>query len=401
MSELSPRLATLRRQGREWAGDLRDHAFAASHDPSTAARIADLPLLSVLARLPAPAAFGGVPLIIDGEQYNLASALERAVFLEEAAWGDLGLVLSAPGSLLAGAMVEELADETQREWFYERLLRERTWTFLAMTEPGHGSDGAGLRTALSTDPAGDGYLLTGEKRYVGNATRGRIGVAVARTAPGPLGICSVLVDGPAGGFSAAPIRTVGLDGVLGSLVFDAVPIPADRLLGRHLPASRRGILGWTRAFTVLRVIVAAMAVGLSQAALDYVRTHRSMLRSDERQRLGLFSARIESLRALIRHAAAAIDAGSEPGPLASAVKLRAAGLAEEVTLGALAFFGPGARLEHPLLDKWARDARGVECMEGTSNIQRMVVAGALLRGAIGPLSAVDRTPATLYQEAHV
>jgi acyl-CoA dehydrogenase len=89
--------------------------------------------------------------------------------------------------------------------------------------------------------------------------------------------------------------------------------------------------------------------------------------------------------------AIAVDRDPTQGHLASAAKAGAARLAERVTLAALEFFGPGSRLEHPMLDKLARDARAVEHMEGTTNIQRLIVFGGLIRGGFDPAAAQPRS----------
>jgi alkylation response protein AidB-like acyl-CoA dehydrogenase len=78
-----------------------------------------------------------------------------------------------------------------------------------------------------------------------------------------------------------------------------------------------------------------------------------------------------------------VDADPADGALASAAKARAARLAEDVTLSALEFFGTGARLENPLLDKLARDARGLEFMEGTGHVHRLLVSHHVIRGRRG------------------
>ncbi|OPG03920.1 acyl-CoA dehydrogenase [Streptomyces sp. GKU 895] len=393
MTDLDP-WRPLREQARVWAAELRRHALRAERDPDAVRLLAGLELPRRLATLCIPAEFNPSPLTVDGRRYDLTRAADQVVLFEEAAWGDLGLVLAAPGCLLSGAMVARLGDRAQQEWFYGRLTEHRpTWTFLAMTEPAHGSDGAGVETAL-TSVAGDaaGYRLSGTKTYIGNAARAAVGVVVARTGAGPLGVRSVLVDAAAPGFTTGHLPTVGLAGVLGTMTFDRVEIPCDRLLGSHLPATRRGMWGWVTAFNVLRAVVAAMGVGLARAAYDYVREHRPSLHGTERYRLEVIAGRIESVRRLTHRAAAAVDRDPGEGMLASAAKAGAARLAEEVTTEALTFFGPGARLEHPLLDKWARDALGVEYMEGTSNIQRLNVAGALLRGGLA--SAGEPTAAT-------
>ena len=177
--------------------------------------------------------------------------------------------------------------------------------------------------------------------------------------------------------------TVGLRAArLSAISLDGVAVPHERILGQHLPASRRGMRAVVATFNQLRPGVAALAVGTAEAALNYVREHRQTLRPAERDDLDQFSGRINATRQLVHRAAAAVDADPADGLLASAAKAKAAQLAEQATLFALGFFGPGARLDHPGLDKLIRDARGLEFMEGTSTVQKVMLAQGYLRGRL-------------------
>ncbi|MEV4337045.1 acyl-CoA dehydrogenase family protein [Streptomyces sp. NPDC049590] len=205
----------------------------------------------------------------------------------------------------------------------------------------------------------------------------------ARSRPGPLGITAVLVDTDEPGFQAEPLQMIGLRGArISSIVMDRVPIPEDRFLGRHLPPTRRGVWAFVQTFNLLRPGVAAIAVGIAAAALDYVTAHRPTLSPADQERLEDLNRRVEAARRLVHHAAAAVDARGTDGHLASAAKLRAARLAEDTTLAACAFFGAGARLDHPLLDKLARDARAMEFLEGTANMQKLNLFQGLLGGKV-------------------
>ncbi|MEU8890064.1 acyl-CoA dehydrogenase family protein [Streptomyces sp. NPDC048442] len=381
MIELDRRHELLRAQAREWWAALRPHALDVDRDPTLPTRLLHHPGLGRLGTLQIPPAYNPDPLTVSGHRFFLTTALERVVYYEEAACGDLATALAAPGAPMAGALVDALGDEEQKEWFYGRVLSEPTWTFFALTEPERGSDAASLTTSL-TRKAGEGpWRLDGTKRYVGNAVRGRLGVVFARTGNGPLGVNAVLVEADAPGVKAEPIGTLGLRGAqLGSLVLESVEVAPERVLGRHLSPTRRGMAGWLRTFNLLRPVVASMGVGLARAAHEYVRTSRSGLTRAEHDQLDGMERRIEAVRRLTRRAAVAVDADVSAGQLASMAKLRAARLAEETALQALEFFGPGARFEHPFLEKLARDARGVEYMEGTENVQRLSVFRGLVRG---------------------
>ncbi|MGW7362922.1 acyl-CoA dehydrogenase family protein [Streptomyces sp. NPDC054841] len=381
MTELDARLAALRGQVREWGADLRPLALEIDRDPEAVRRHFDLPAVRYLSTMGIPAEYGHQPEKIDGHRFYGVSALERAIIMEELACADVGTLVAAPGPLLAGVAVGLFADEHQKEWFYGRMLREPLWTCFALTEPDRGSDAGALETSLTETP--HGALLNGEKRYVGNASRAQLGVVFARSRPGPLGITAVLVDTDTPGFHAEPLDTIGLRGAqISSIVMDSVEIPQERFLGRHLPATRRGVWAFVQTFNMLRPGVAAIAVGIARAAWEYTVDNRGTLRTAERDRLDELGRRIDAARHLVHRAAAAVDARGSDGHLASAAKLRAARLAEDVTMAACGFFGPGARLAHPLLDKLARDARAMEFLEGTGNMQKLNLFQGLLGGKV-------------------
>jgi acyl-CoA dehydrogenase len=405
---LDERMLKLRAQAAEWAEGLRAAGLALDRDPDAVGGLTDLPAMRCLATMLIPPEFGVAGIELDGHRFRGMTALERVVMLEEFARGDAGMVLAAPGAAMSGVLVDVLGDEEQKAWFYGRLLKRPTWTFFALTEPDAGSDANALSTSLK--PAGDGnFVLSGRKRYVGNASRASMGVVFARTAPGPLGVTVVLLDtagtadatdtaGSAGtgapGFRAEPLAMLGLRGArFCALEFDSVPVPAHRVLGRHLSPTRRGMWAGTQTFNRLRPGVAAIAIGIARAAHDYVRDERGRLTGGERDRWDLLRHRIDSVRNLVHLAAMEVDADASRGHLASAAKAGACRLAEDVTRQACEFFGPHARWEHPLLDKLVRDARGVEFMEGTSDIQKLIVFHGLLTGKVGrddPFPAVGR-----------
>jgi len=382
MTELDERLLGLRRESRTLATALRERALELDADPDAISRYLDLPAMELMAATLIPPEYLGSPLRAGRPEYHGMGCLERVVVLEELARGDVGGVLAAPGPSLSGAIVHALGDDEQKQWYYRTLLARPTWTFFALTEPDRGSDAGQLTTRLR--PAGtNGWVLNGHKRYIGNAVRASLGVVIARSSDGPLGITAALVDTGDPGFTASAIPTVGLRAArLSAISLDDVPVPDERILGRHLPASRRGLRAVLATFTQLRPGVAALAVGTAEAALDYVREHRRALRPAERDDLDRFSGRIGAVRQLVYRAAAEVDAGPGNGLLASAAKARAAPLAEQATMFALGFFGPGARLDHPMLDKLARDARGLEFMEGTSTVQKLMLAQGYLRGQL-------------------
>lgn len=380
---LDDRLLALQDTAREWSADFRVAGLELDRDPDAVTRHLDLPGVQCLSRLLIPPEFGGEGIRVGGYRFHGMSAMERAVVLEELARGDAGMMLASPGASMSGVLVDVLADDEQKKLFYSTLLERPTWTFFALTEPDRGSDANAMETALVPDESGGGFRLDGRKRYIGNASRARVGVVFARTRPGPLGVTAVLVDTDSPGFHAEPLGMLGLRGArFCALTLDSVAVPADRVLGRHLSPTRRGMWSCVQTFNRLRPGVAAIAVGIARAAREYVLTERRSLDQAERDRIELLGRRIASVRHLVHLSAAEVDANAGQGYLASAAKARACRLAEEATIQACAFFGPRARFEHPVLDKLVRDARGVEFMEGAGNIQRLNVFHGVLTGKV-------------------
>ncbi|MDT0267365.1 acyl-CoA dehydrogenase family protein [Streptomyces sp. DSM 44915] len=368
MARLTAELRELRAGCRELAGELREIALAVDAEPRDTDRLranAALELLRVVGtprRHRAAAVPGWAEPFAD-------SALARVVGNVELARGDVGALNACAAPSLAGLTVDALGDRDQQDYFYGTLARHGCWTFFGMTEPEHGSDATAMRTRLAGDDAG-GYRLHGVKRYVANAVRGEIGVVFARTGPTPLAIRAVLLRRGAPGLGGSDLEMLGLRGArLGELTFDGVPVPAEHLLGRRLPASRRGLWGANRAFGVVRLQIAAQALGAGYAMRDEVRAlrpgwdgHRPV------------TARLDAARELLYDLAAASDADPDDRRPPSLAKLHTAALAVEVGRWAESVLPAGALVERPLLEKWCRDVMAFEFMDGTSHMLRLTVA---------------------------
>jgi alkylation response protein AidB-like acyl-CoA dehydrogenase len=370
----------LERYLRSVAADLRGPGLVLEDDPDAITRFLDLPAVAIQQRMLMPARFDrgadAVPPFVPNE----ASCLEWVLAAEWLAWGDPGMTLASPGPSLSTAVVRALADEEQRDWFFTRIARWPTWTFFALTEPGKGSAATELEAALTPVPDRSGWLLSGEKMYIGNGAHAQLGVVFCRRAPGPWGIEAVLVDTTDPGFRAEPLPMLGLRGArISRLRFDDVYVSPERVLGRDRPPSRRGLRGALGAMLWFRPSVAAFALGATRAACDYVLAERPALAGADRALVDDMSDRRSRLRALLHRAAVEIDAGAPNIHRVSAVKTRAADLAEEATRLAAWLLGPASLIEHPWLDKLYRDVRAFEFMEGTGNIHRRTVFQGLLR----------------------
>jgi alkylation response protein AidB-like acyl-CoA dehydrogenase len=373
------RVAVLRDHCAEVARDLRGPGLEIDRDPDAVARRLDHPAVHVLRACTVPVEHMDVPLRLGRHTYDMASCLEHTVAWEELSYGDAGFVLACPGPSMSGVTVGALGDEAQRRWYFDRVGAAPTWTFFALTEPEKGSAAVELTTTLTPD--GDDFVLSGHKRYVGNAAHADLGVVFCRRAPGPIGIEAVLVDTADPGYKAEVLPTVGLRGArISAITLDGVRVARDRVLGFDRKPTRRGLVGAIQTLQRFRPVLAGMALGLARAALDHVEATRGTLARADRLRLDAMRDVVLAARAGTYRVASAIDAGRVRSDQVGAVKTRAAELAEDSTRLAAELLGPGSLLTDPWLDKLYRDARAFEFMEGTGHIHRLAVFHGVLKG---------------------
>ncbi|MBB2893339.1 acyl-CoA dehydrogenase family protein [Flexivirga oryzae] len=341
------------------ADDLRAMALPIDRDPGDTSGYADSVGMQLLrhASLPAPG----------NDEAKLQGCVGHSILVTALAYGDAGGVLAAPGPSLAGVVVDLLGAPQQRDTFYAALSDPAAHSFCGITEPRHGSDAMGMEARLTATDGG--YLLNGEKRYIGNGARGKIGVVFARTGLSPLTIRAILLDPAASGVQRTPIDTVGLRGAqIAQLTFSDVFVPSHAVLGQHLPVTRRGVWGAVQAFNIMRTQVAALAIGTSAAIVDLVAAAKPALD------VAFHRARIDAGYALMLRGAEQADQDPAVSHLASLAKLHAVELCRDLSEWAIESLGPSSLLEHPLLEKWWRDAYGFEFMEGVSNVQRIHIA---------------------------
>lgn len=304
-----------------------------------------------------------------------STCLERTKQYEYLAYGDAGVLLSAPGPSLAGIIIRELGNEDQKNMFFNYLISNRSRTFLAVTEPMHGTDANNLGTNLLC--SGNNYYLSGEKCFVGNGAIGEIGVVIARTSPGYLGISAVLImPGELGTISSpdahiyrAVLPTVGLRGAsLSHLLFNYYEINKNQILGQHLRIGDRGLMGLIKTFNRMRPCVGALALGLAQAVIDYACDLRQSWSDREKNILINLSLEISLIRKKLYQAASRVDEDVTDSAFVSLVKVNSTRIAEKAVNQVMELFGPDVFWEHPLLEKWHRDVLGFEYMEGTMQV---------------------------------
>jgi len=264
----------------------------------------------------------------------------------------------------------------------------------ALSEPGAGSDAAAL--SLTAEADGDGWRLTGEKAWISNAPEADFYTVFARTTPGAgaRGVSAFLVPADRPGLAGEHIDMVSPHPI-GTLRFDGVQVQDGELLGEP----DRGFAVAMRTLNLFRPSVGAFAVGMAQAALDAAVAHAGTRiafggpLSDQQavaHLLAEMATRTEAARLLVYSAAAALDSGDPgtPAPGGSPVrvpgrsamaKLFATETAQFVVDAAVQIHGARALVKGHLLEHLYREVRSPRIYEGTSEIQRTIIARDLLR----------------------
>jgi alkylation response protein AidB-like acyl-CoA dehydrogenase len=257
----------------------------------------------------------------------------------------------------------------------------------ALTEPGVGSDPGALQTRAVRH--GEHYVLTGEKRFIGNAGLSNVYVVFARTGdPGPHGISAFVVPGEASGLSVTRLRTMGMPGWrLGAPRFDEVEVPAENLLGREGDGFKIAM----RTFDHSRPTVASQSVGVAQGAvdlaLDYsLRRHAFGEPLFNHQaiefKLAELEAEVAAARALAFQAATFVDESNErTTKISAAAKLFASNVAMRATTEAVQVLGGNGYLKEFPAERMMRDAKVLQIYEGANEIQALVIARQMLKAA--------------------
>jgi alkylation response protein AidB-like acyl-CoA dehydrogenase len=255
-----------------------------------------------------------------------------------------------------------------------------------LSEPQGGSDAANLSTRAIRD--GDDWVVTGTKAWITHAGQADFYNIFCRTGgPGASGISCLLADADTPGLlPQRPERTMGLrSSPPAQIVFDGARLPADRLVGGEGTGFRIAM----EALDAGRLGIAACAVGLGQAAVDYAAAYareRSQFGKPigEFQGIGFMLAdmatQVSAARALLLAAARLKDAGRPYSIEAAKAKLFATDAAMKVTTDAIQVLGGyGYVSDHPV-ERWFREAKVLQIVEGTNQIQRLVISRSLTRG---------------------
>jgi acyl-CoA dehydrogenase len=279
-------------------------------------------------------------------------------------------------------LIQAGSDEVRRRWIPDVAAGAAVAAF-ALTEPDAGSDAASL--GLRAERVDGGYKLSGSKKWISNAPEADIYSVFARTTPdaGARGVTAFAVPGETPGVGGSSLDLLAPHAI-GTVELDGAFVPDDQVLGEV----DGGFAVAMRTLDLFRPSVGAFAVGMCQAALDASVEHAGSRLSFGRplrefqaisQQLGEMAVRTKAARLLVYEAAAAYDAGERVTRAAAMAKLYATEAAQAVVDMAIQIHGAQALERGHLLEHLYRDVRATRIYEGTSEIQREIIARELYR----------------------
>ncbi|MGB1250811.1 MAG: acyl-CoA dehydrogenase family protein [Candidatus Promineifilaceae bacterium] len=331
------------------------------------------------------------------------SFLGIMMMIEQMSWGDAGQYLCLPHPNLGGSAISAVGTTEQKVRFFGRWTEgEPKWGAMAITEPGAGSDNSSMRTTAVLDPETNEWVLNGEKVFI---TNGKLSLdesnglcvvwATIDPDAGRAGIKSFVVEGNTAGVSIAKQEhKLGIrasDTV--SLSFQDARIPFDNLLGSaevRQKGGNKGFKGAMKTFDASRPAVAASAMGVCRAALEFAQetlaaqgikpdyTKPRHLWTSVETDLVEMEAQYKAAWLLTLKATGMMAHGESNRMEASMCKYRAGEAVTWVTQKAVELLGPIGYSRTTLAEKWMRDAKINEIYEGTRQINQLIVARVLL-----------------------
>ena len=322
-----------------------------------------------------PEAYGGAGM----------DALALALILEEIAAGDGGTstAISVNNCPVCSILLTYGNDAQKRDWLTPLARGEMLGAF-CLTEPQAGSDASALRTTATRD--GDSYVLNGVKQFITSGKSGNVAIVMAVTdkAAGKRGISAFIVPTDTKGYVVARVEEkLGQHSSdTAQIIFEDCRVPAANLIGAEGEGYRIALSGLEGG----RIGIAAQSVGMAraafEAALGYAKERESFgqpLFSHQavQFRLADMATQLEAARQLIWHAASLKDAGQPCLTEAAMAKLFASEAAERICSAALQIHGGYGYLSDFPVERIYRDVRVCQIYEGTSDIQKILIARGL------------------------
>jgi acyl-CoA dehydrogenase len=331
--------------------------------------------------LTVPESYGGLGLNTEEEckvvmELGWTSPAFRSVIGTNNGIGSQGLVMDGT--------------EAQKDHWLPRMASGEVIGSFALTEPDAGSDAGSVRTRA--ERKGDGFVLNGRKRYITNAPHAQLFTVFARTdpdAPGSRGVSAFLVPADSKGLSLGkPEKKMGQQGAhVCDVIFEDVEVPAEALLGGE-PALHKGFLTAMKTLDRGRLHISALAVGCAERLIDEA-TRYAAERNQFGQAIGEFqlvqamladsATEAYAAKTMVLDAARQRDAGTDREALASRSKLFATEMVGRVADRAVQIFGGAGYIEEYGIERFYRDVRLFRLYEGTSQIQQLIIAKALLK----------------------
>ena len=322
-----------------------------------------------------PEAYGGLG----------GGCFENCLAVEQMAYGCIAITTTFAASALGGYPICLYGTDEQKAKYLPDIAAGKRLVAFGLTEAGAGSDAAAIKTTAVED--GDYWVLNGTKQWITSGGEAEIYTIIAMTdkAKGARGASAFIVEKGDEGFSfGKKERKMGLRASsTRELVFSDCRIPKDRLLGKR----GQGFIIAMRTLDLARPGIGAIAVGLSQAALD-----ESVVYARQRVQFGQpiisfqaiqhmladMATYIEASRALVYAVARTIDAGAKNfSKLSAMAKLFPTDVAMKVTTDAVQILGGYGYMKDYPVEKMMRDAKILQIYEGTNQIQRNVIGQAL------------------------
>jgi alkylation response protein AidB-like acyl-CoA dehydrogenase len=316
---------------------------------------------------------------------GVESLLTACLVTEELSWGCPGIANTLLGCDAAALPLLLTGTPAQRDRYLPWVCNEQAIKSgaFALTEPDAGSDIASLRTTAVRD--GDAYLLNGQKRFITAGDMADLYIVFAMLATGGMTAFIVPADTP-GLTVGKPERKLGMRAShAADVLLEDVRVPLEDRLGEE----GAGFYLAMKYFEHNRPVVSAMAVGLARAAYEYATEYaRQRVQFGKpitsNQAISFLLAdmaiEIEAARLLVWQAAWRIDQGLSGNLAASMAKAYAADMAMRVTTNAVQILGGYGLIREYPVEKWMRDAKMLQIVEGTSQIQRMIIAQLLAVG---------------------
>jgi len=314
--------------------------------------------------------------------------VDNTVIVEALATGCVGTTAMLTIHNMCGGMIDRFGTPTQRQEWLPGLCSLKTKASYCLTEPGSGSDAASLSTKATLDTNSNEYVLSGSKAFISGAGLSDVYLVMCRTGGnGPKGVSCLLVpkDSPGLSFGANEKKMGWKVQPTRQVIFEEVRVPAANLLG-----GKEG-QGFKMAMTGLdggRLSIGACSLGAAQAcfelALAYTKERKQFGKSiSDNQavqfKLADMAGKILSSRLALRHAAALLDAGDPAATVHCALaKKIATDYGSEVCNDALQLHGGYGYLADYQVERFVRDTRVHQILEGTNEIMRVIVGRALV-----------------------